>query len=127
MSKLSDIGLGVILASIRFNVALKSVFSGFGFRVVRSIAFSRLTPAQEKSIQLWANEHDLPIEGLRIGKIDDIHLWLDALEIYKDMITHQAGYERMIWLRENPLPKASADYETFLKWAHDWDAKNDEL
>ena len=68
MSKLSDIGLGIVLSTIRFNASLKAVYTGFGFRVVRSITFSSLTPAQEKTVQLWASEHDLPIEGLRIGR-----------------------------------------------------------
>lgn len=127
MSKLSDIGLGIVLSTIRFNAALKAVYTGFGSRVVRSITFSSLTPAQEKTVQLWASEHDLPIEGLRIGRKKDMDMWMDALEIYKDMLTHRQGYERHVWLRTHPLPKASADYDTFLEWAHDWDAKNDEL
>ena len=130
MSKIGDIGLGLILAKINFNVGLKRVASGHGFKITRYITFSAHTPQQYNAMWIWADENDLP--GLvynknRIGKIRDIQFWLDAFEPYTDLLKHKGNYERMTWVFENPMPRAYESYDTFLKWAAEWDSKNAEL
>ena len=130
MSKIGDIGLGLILTRINFNVGIKKVASGHGFKIVRSITFSAHTPEQYNAMWIWADENDLP--GLvynkgRIGKIRDIQLWMDALEPYTNLLNLTRNYERMAWVIENPIPRAHESYDTFLNWAAEWDSKNAEF
>tara|TARA_R100000808_G_scaffold9858_1_gene26756 strand:+ start:9508 stop:9921 length:414 start_codon:yes stop_codon:yes gene_type:complete len=134
MSKIGDIGLGLILAKINFNVGIKQVASGHGFKITRHITFSAHTPQQWIAMWTWAEENDLPglaysnwVDKRRIGKIRDIQFWLDALEPYTDLLKHKGNYERMAWVIENPVPRAHESYDTFLKWAAEWDSKNAEF
>jgi hypothetical protein len=67
MSKIGDIGLGLILAKINFNVGIKAVASGHGFKIVRSMTFSTHTPQQLQSMNVWTFENDLPpYEDMRL-------------------------------------------------------------
>ena len=130
MSKIGDIGLGLILAKINFNVGIKKVASGHGFQIVRSMTFSAYTPEQYNAMWIWADENDLP--GLvynknYIGKIRDIQLWMNALEPYVDLLKRKGNYERMTWVIENPMPGAHESHDTFLNWAVEWDLKNAEF
>ena len=128
MSKLEDIGLGLILAKINFNVGLRGISWGHGFKITRSITFSKYTPKQGQAAWLWMQENDLPsVIERRVGTIDDIELWMDALEPYIDLLTNKKNYERMSWVLENPMPKAHESFDTFLEWAAQWDNLNDEL
>jgi hypothetical protein len=128
MSKIGDIGLGLILTSINFNVGIKKVASGHGFKITRYITFSAHTPQQYNAMCVWADENELPsMESKRIGKIRDIQLWMDALEPYTNLLNLTRNYERMAWVIENPVPRAHESYDTFLNWAAEWDSKNAEF
>lgn len=128
MSSLGNIGLGLILAKINFNVGIKGVHSGHGYQMTRSITFRAKSPDQEKAAQVWAEEMELPvIVNQCLGRIDDIRLWLDALSPYTDLLTNKKNYERMMWALENPMPKAHEPFDSFLEWAALWDAKNEEF
>tara|TARA_R110001583_G_scaffold26840_8_gene96454 strand:- start:515 stop:901 length:387 start_codon:yes stop_codon:yes gene_type:complete len=125
MSKIGDIGLGLILAKINFNVGIKAVASGHGFKIVRSMTFSTHTPQQWQAMQVWTVENDLPtVVDRRLGTMGGISEWMDALEPYIDLLKHKGNYERMVWVFENPMPKANEPYDTFLKWAAEWDEQN---
>ena len=128
MSKIEDIGLGLILGKIQFNVGIKAVASGHGFKITRNITFSTYTPAQGHAMNTWMHNNDVPsIVDRRVGTIDDIELWIEALEPYKKLLKNTDNYERMEWVLNNPMPKAHESFDTFLAWAQEWDNKNDEL
>ena len=126
MSKIGDIGLGFILDMIQFNVGIKVIDSGHGFQMTCAIRFRNHTPQQNMAMQLWAEENDLCMTE-NLSTKENIAKWVEALEPYADLLKSKVRYERMLWALENPIPKASETYDTFLKWATAWDLKNAEL
>tara|TARA_Y100001938_G_C8044690_1_gene408166 strand:+ start:443 stop:874 length:432 start_codon:yes stop_codon:yes gene_type:complete len=126
MSKIADIGLGFILDMVRFNVGISMTDWGHGFQSRCAIRFRKHTPQQNMAMQLWAEENDLCMTK-NLSTKENIAKWLDALEPYVDLLKNRVGYESMLWILENPMPKANETYDTFLKWATAWDSKNDEL
>ena len=126
MSKIADIGLGFILDMIQFNVGIKMIDSGHGFQMTRAMRFRVHTPQQDMAMQLWAEENDLCMTE-NLSTKENITKWVEALEPYADLLKSKVRYERMLWALENPIPRASETYDTFLKWATAWDLKNAEL
>ena len=126
MSKIADIGLGFILDMVQFNVGIKVIDSGHGFQMTRAMRFRVHTPQQDMAMQLWAEENDLCMTE-NLSTKENIAKWMDALEPYADLLKSKVRYERMLWALENPIPRASETYDTFLKWAAEWDSKNAEF
>jgi hypothetical protein len=77
-------------------------------------------------MQLWAEENDLCMTE-NLSTKENIAKWVEVLEPYADLLKSKVRYERMLWALENPIPRASETYDTFLKWATAWDLKNAEL
>jgi len=126
MSKLGDMGLGIIIGKIRFCVTPKKMYYGHGYKIHKHLYFNKCTETEVRLIQLWAEENDLLWQHKkRIGKRKDIELWLDALSPYEDLLTDQKGLTRIKWVFENPIPHASFPFDSFLEWASAWDALND--
>ena len=123
---LSYIGLGLILAKIRFDVSLERQRNGHGWRCNRRIRFLNLNHNQRLAMEIWAEEHDLKLNK---NGIKDIEKWILALDAYEYLIQNQKGLMRMKYVIDNPMPvsKQGSTWEEFVLWAKAWDEYNASL
>lgn len=124
MSKyLNYIGLGLVLAKIRFDVSIERQQNGHTFRCNRRIRFLNLSEKQQAMIGLWAEEYDLPLVTIRFK---DIQNWISALSAYRDLIDNQRGLKRMEYVIEHPIPtsKHGKTWDDFIVWVKGWDDFN---
>ena len=120
-----NIGLGIILMKVRFSVSVAKVHNGFGFTTAMYVEMKNMTDHQRLAIQLWCNEHDLPVK-YRAKRMSEVEAWVEALAPYESLLHDRRGYERTKWVLANPIPTSKRDEWTdFYDWVQLWDDFNE--
>lgn len=119
---LKNIGLGILLSKIRFSVSVSKVHFGFGFRVDKYIQLDIQDDNTKAVVKLWCDENNLTIK-YRTKSHADILKWLSAIEPYAELLHDKKGYNRMLWVIDNPIPRANPSTPTnvFYDWVKKWD------
>ena len=124
---MKNIGLGIIIMKVRFSVSVGKTNSGFGFKTVLYVGLKNMTDHQRLAIQLWCDEHDLPVK-YRASRKDEIKAWVEALAPYESLLHDRRGYERTKWVLANPIPISKRDELSDLyEWVERWDIYNEGL
>ena len=123
-----NIGLGIILMKVRFSVSVAQSNWGFGFRTAMYVEMKNMTDHQQLAIQLWCDEHDLPVK-YRAKRIGEVKAWVEALAPYETLLHDRHGYERTKWMLANPMPSARGNisWTDFYDWVQLWDNYNEGL
>ena len=123
-----NIGLGIILMKVRSSVSVAKVHNGFGFTTAMYVEMKNMTDHQRLAIQLWCDEHDLPVK-YRAKRMSEVEAWVEALAPYESLLHDRRGYERTKWVLANPMPSARGDasWSDFYDWAERWDNYNEGL
>jgi len=121
-----NIGLGIILMKVRFSVSVPQSNWGFGFRTAMYVEMKNMTDHQRLAIQLWCDEHDLPVK-YRAKRIGEVKAWVEALAPYETLLHDRHGYERTKWMLANPMPSARGNisWTDFYDWVQLWDDFNE--
>ena len=121
-----NIGLGIILMKVRFSVSVAQSNWGFGFRTAMYVEMKNMTDRQQLAIQLWCDEHDLPVK-YRAKRIGEVKAWVEALAPYETLLHDRHGYERTKWMLANPMPSARGNisWTDFYDWVQLWDDFNE--
>jgi len=130
--KMTELGMGLLLDRIRFHANVIKYPHGFGVtRQMRiQIRFKESSPMQREVMRMWCNEEGLPHETLYIKRKVDIRAWIEALAPFSSLLTDEINYHKLIYLLDNPIPKASSPKSTwpmFYKWVEEWDEYCEEI
>ena len=124
--RLTELGMGFVLDKIRFRPSVVKYPHGFGVvcELRIQIMFNTCRPMQKEAMQMWCNEQGLAYETLYIKNKVEIRRWIETLEPYAPLLTDESNYRKLIYLLDNPIPKASAvksTWDMFYQWVEDWD------
>ena len=118
MTKWEDVGLGIVLAKLRFHVHMEKTHVGIGFRLRRKIFIKFSSDNEEKLVRLFTTSNNLP--ALPVSSKKNIQEWMDVIAFYGgNLLSNYMQYDKMLFTIENPMPTKSM--EAFVEWAEKYD------